>query len=62
MSKGFEGIAQSIHADDHNPTLHGVVFDILVGASTASALRLSFPMMIFRAIEQRTVQRWGMQR
>jgi hypothetical protein len=26
--------------------LHGVVFDILIGASTASALPLSFPMII----------------
>ena len=28
----FAGIAQSIHASDHHATLHGVVFDILVGS------------------------------
>jgi hypothetical protein len=27
----FAGFAQSILASDHLPTLHGVVFDILVG-------------------------------
>jgi cytochrome c len=28
----FAGFAQSIHASDHHATLHGVVFDILVGS------------------------------
>ena len=28
----FAGIAQSIDASDHHATLHGVVFDILVGS------------------------------
>jgi hypothetical protein len=28
------GIAQSIHASDHHATLHGVVFDILVGSQS----------------------------
>jgi hypothetical protein len=32
VSKCFAGIAQSIHASDHHATLHGVVFDILVGS------------------------------
>ena len=30
----FAGIAQSIHASDHQATLHGVVFDILVGSES----------------------------
>jgi hypothetical protein len=30
----FAGIAQSIHASDHHATLHGVVFDILVGSES----------------------------
>ncbi len=30
----FAGIAQSIHASDHRATLHGVVFDILVGSQS----------------------------
>jgi hypothetical protein len=29
---GFRGIAQSIHAGTTKATLHGVVFDILVGS------------------------------
>jgi hypothetical protein len=28
----FAGIAQGIHASDRHATLHGVVFDILVGS------------------------------
>jgi hypothetical protein len=32
VSNVFAGIAQSIHASDHRATLHGVVFDILVGS------------------------------
>src|ERR1700682_6278193 len=32
VSKCFRGLAQSIHASDHHATLHGVVFDILVGS------------------------------
>src|SRR5712672_983511 len=31
----FAGIAQSIHASDHHATLHGVVFDILVGSENS---------------------------
>ena len=31
----FAGIAQSIHASDRQATLHGVVFDILVGSQRA---------------------------
>ena len=34
VSKCFRGIAQSIHASDHHATLHGVVFDILVGSES----------------------------
>src|SRR5712675_439074 len=30
----FAGFAQSIHASDHHATLHGVVFDILVGSES----------------------------
>ena len=30
----FAGIAQSIHASDRHATLHGVVFDILVGSQS----------------------------
>ena len=30
----FAGIAQGIHASDHQATLHGVVFDILVGSES----------------------------
>jgi hypothetical protein len=32
VSNVFAGIAQSIHAGDRQATLHGVVFDILVGS------------------------------
>jgi hypothetical protein len=42
----FVGIAQSIHASDRHATLHGVVFDILVGSESRRPLRLSFPLMI----------------
>jgi hypothetical protein len=38
VSKCFRGIAQGIDASDHHATLHGVVFDILVG-SESRALR-----------------------
>src|SRR6266852_7715061 len=30
----FAGFAQGIHASDHHATLHGVVFDILVGSES----------------------------
>jgi hypothetical protein len=33
------------HASEGKATLHGVVFDIFGGASAASALRLSFPII-----------------
>jgi hypothetical protein len=48
VSKCFREVAQSIHASHHHATfatLHGVVFDILVGGEHR-ALRLSFPMTI----------------
>jgi hypothetical protein len=32
VSKCFREAAQSIHASDHHASLHGVVFDILVGS------------------------------
>jgi hypothetical protein len=34
VSNVFAGIAQSIHASDRHATLHGVVFDILVGSQS----------------------------
>src|SRR5882724_7962732 len=37
----FAGIAQSIHASDRHATLHGVVFDILVGSE-----RLVLPELV----------------
>jgi hypothetical protein len=49
VSKCFRGVAQSVHASDHHATLHGVVFDILVGSEHGvgfAAVFVSFPMMI----------------
>src|SRR3979490_2179948 len=42
VSKCFRGIAQSIHASDHHATLHGVVFDILVGSEHRVGLAAVF--------------------
>ena len=39
----FAGFAQSIHASDHLATLHGVVFDILVGSEHRVGLAAVFP-------------------
>jgi hypothetical protein len=39
----FAGFAQSIHASDHQATLHGVVFDILVGSVHRVGLAAVFP-------------------
>ena len=44
MSKCFRGIAQSILASDHHATLHGVVFDILVGSESRVGLAAVFPV------------------
>src|SRR6266446_5576268 len=44
VSKCFRGIAQSIHASDHHATLHGVVFDILVGSTSRVGLAAVFPV------------------
>jgi hypothetical protein len=44
VSKCFRGIAQSIHASDHQATLHGVVFDILVGSESRVGLAAVFPV------------------
>jgi hypothetical protein len=38
----FAGFAQSIHASDHHATLHGVVFDILVGSENSVGLAAVF--------------------
>jgi hypothetical protein len=43
VSKCFRGVAQSIHASDHHATLHGVVFDILVGSERRVGLAAIFP-------------------
>ena len=40
----FAGFAQSIHASDHLATLHGVVFDILVGSESRVGLTAVFPV------------------
>ena len=40
----FAGFAQSIHASDHLATLHGVVFDILVGSESRVGLAAVFPV------------------
>src|SRR6266702_7759844 len=39
----FAGFAQSIHASDHHSTLHGVVFDILVGSERRVGLAAVVP-------------------
>src|SRR5882757_9684178 len=39
----FAGFAQSIHASDRHATLHGVVFDILVGSESRVGLAAVFP-------------------
>ena len=39
----FAGFAQSVHASDHHATLHGVVFDILVGSEHRVGLAAVFP-------------------
>jgi hypothetical protein len=44
VSKCFRGIAQSIHASNHHATLHGVVFDILVGSEHRVGLAAVFPV------------------
>jgi hypothetical protein len=44
VSKCFRGLAQSIHASDHHATLHGVVFDILVGSEHRVGLAAVFPV------------------
>src|SRR5882672_6134262 len=44
----FSQGAQSIHASDHHATLHGVVFDILVGSENRVGLAAVFPEMILR--------------
>ena len=46
VSKCFRGIARSIHASNHLATLHGVVFDILVGSERHVGLAAVVPMMI----------------
>ena len=40
----FAGIAQSIRASDRHATLHGVVFDILVGSERRVGLAAVFPV------------------
>jgi len=42
VSKCFRGIGQSIHASDTMVTLHGVVFDILVGSEDRARLAAVF--------------------
>src|SRR3979411_3519075 len=42
VSNVFAGIAQSIHASGHHATLHGVVFDILVGSEHRVGLAAVF--------------------
>jgi hypothetical protein len=40
----FAGFAQSIHVADHHATLHGVVFDILVGSESRAGHAAVFPV------------------
>src|ERR1700716_1125677 len=54
VSKCFRAIAQSIHASDHHATLHGVVFDILVG----SGHRVGLAALLRRIGSRRRTRPW----